>query len=290
MKPFKLLLTLLLATSCLADNQPIRNDTPTTLRDLAANLNVGSNYAVNKYGQLQCLAVVGDGGATSAYKLEDVASASGDAGVFVLGVRNDSITSLTNANGDYSAIATLSSGAVIGSIQSIWTGSSFQLAAIPEDAAASSGDVVYPMGAITQEPLTVDQNTNGDYANLKTDRAGRLITAPAGASETWQSCGTATASTADVAIKAAVASHRIYVTSITCSNSSATTASNINFKDATTVIAVGGVSSMAATASGAFFANFPVPLRGSVNTAFNFNTAVAVTSTICCATGYISTN
>ena len=106
---------------------------------------------------------------------------------------------------------------------------------------------------------------------------------------TWQGCGTATASTSDVAIKAALTNAKIYVTSITCSSSAAATATNINFKDGSTVIAVGGVSQMAATADGAFSATFPVPLAVSKNTAFNFNTAVSTTSVICCGAGFIST-
>lgn len=64
----------------------------------------------------------------------------------------------------------------------------------------------------------------------------------------------------------------------------------LNFKDGSTVMAVGGVSQMATTAGGSFTAVFPVPLRGSVNTALNFNTAVSVTSVICCAAGFTSAN
>lgn len=106
--------------------------------------------------------------------------------------------------------------------------------------------------------------------------------------ELWSGCGTATASTSNVAIKAAVASGYIYVTSITCASSSASTATNINFKDGTSVIAVGGVSQMATASNGCFSASFTVPLKLTKNTAFNFNTDVSVTSVICCANGYVS--
>lgn len=128
-------------------------------------------------------------------------------------------------------------------------------------------------------------SVGGRYA---ADVAGRPITTLAEAEFTWQSCGTATGSTADVAIKAAVPLNRIYVTAVTCSSSDADNATNLNFKDATTVIAVGGVSQMATASDGAFTAYFNPPLRGTVNAAFNFNTAAATTLVICCGVGYIS--
>jgi hypothetical protein len=134
-------------------------------------------------------------------------------------------------------------------------------------------------------------NTAGNVCPASTDISGRILTLPgAPASKSWQACGTSTASTADVAIKAAVASNRIYVTSLTCKNTSATTATTIDFKDATTVIAVGGISQVLAGAAGTFDATFPTPLRGTANTAFNFAANVAVTSLTCCAAGYISIN
>lgn len=105
--------------------------------------------------------------------------------------------------------------------------------------------------------------------------------------EDWQACGTSTASTSDIPIKAALTNAFIYVTSITCASSDADNASNINFKDGTTVIAVGGVNQMATTSAGTFVANFLTPLRTSKNSAFNFNAAVSTSSIICCATGYV---
>lgn len=129
----------------------------------------------------------------------------------------------------------------------------------------------------------------GQFGPAAVDTKGNIFAVIASPGDTWQSCGTATASTANVAIKAAVASNIIYVTSITCSSSDADNATNINFKDGTTVIAVGGVNQMATTSAGTFAATFPTPLKGTVNTALNFNTAVSTSSVICCAAGYIST-
>jgi len=106
--------------------------------------------------------------------------------------------------------------------------------------------------------------------------------------ELWSGCGTATASTANVAINAAVASGYIYVTSFSCASSDADNATNINFKDGTAVIAVGGVSQMATASNGCYSTSFTAPLRLSKNTALNFNTDVSTSSVVCCANGYVS--
>ena len=131
-----------------------------------------------------------------------------------------------------------------------------------------------------------------DYAHLNVDLDGRLATNPWGAdtSETGSNCATATASTADISLKAATVSTRIYVGSITCKNTSATVATSLDFKDGTTVLAVGGVSQMAAGASGSYVASFNPPLRGTVNTAFQFATNVSTSSVTCCISWFTSGN
>ena len=58
-------------------------------------------------------AVIAGTGATNLGKAEDAAHASGDTGVFILGVRNNALgTTFTSANGDYSPIAVNPQGAV----------------------------------------------------------------------------------------------------------------------------------------------------------------------------------
>lgn len=52
------------------------------------------------------------GGATSTVKLEDGAHTTGDAGTFILAVRNDANTSLTDTTGDYSPIAVDAAGRI----------------------------------------------------------------------------------------------------------------------------------------------------------------------------------
>ena len=267
----------------------VRNDSAsTTINDTNGAWGV---IAVDSKGQQFCsiTSEVPGTAATSLGKAEDAAHASGDTGIAIWGVRNDgAATTFDNASGDYSPLG-------VGPVGNLFvtplydSGTAGALSIIErEDNASGNSDAGAKILVVTQDPLTVDQNANGDYGFAKMDRAGRLITTQAPTGETWQGCGTATASTADVAIKAGVASNRIYVTSITCSNSSAAVASNLNFKDGSTIIAVGGVSQMATASPGSFTAVFPVPLKGTANTAFNFNTAVSVSSVVCCAQGYIS--
>lgn len=287
MKLLKYLLPILITASCFADSNPIRNDTPTQLRDLGSNLNVGANFAVNKYGQLQCVMVAGDGAATSAVHFEDTPFASGDAGVAMLAIRNDSFTS-QNANLDYGFINVNAAGNVYPDIQVGGQVSNTGGLLKQEDVAAGGGDAGVAVYAVREDALTVNTNTTNDYTPFKTDSLGRQITTYAPPGETWTACGTATATTGDVAIKAAVASNRIYVTSIVCKNTSATVATTLDFKDGTTIYAVGGIGQMAAAAPGSFNAVFPVPLRGTSATALNFATNVSVSSVTCCAAGYIS--
>jgi hypothetical protein len=144
--------------------------------------------------------------------------------------------------------------------------------------------------ARTSEPTAV---SNGASVFALADIFGRQVIAPYSLAElTWQSCGTATGVTSDVAIRAATASQRSYVTSITCKNSSTTVGPTLDFKDGANIIAVGGIAATSATGllTGTFGVTFPVPLRGSVNTAFNFATNTATTSVVCCANGYTAGN
>lgn len=160
-----------------------------------------------------------------------------------------------------------------------------------EDAVHTSGDASVAVVYVTEDPLTVSQNASGDYANPKTDRTGRTITSPyAPHGELWEACGTATAVTSDVAIKASVASNRIYTTSIACKNTSTTVGPTLDFKDGSTIISVGGITATSATGTlpGEYHHEFPVPLRGTSATAFNFATNTATTSVTCCGTGFIS--
>lgn len=102
MNLLKYVLSVLIATSAFAQAAPIRNDTPTQLRDLGSNLTVGRNFAVNKYGQLQCTLAAGDSPAAGPIKLEDSGHTSGDAGLQILGVTNTAaFFNRSGSQGDY---------------------------------------------------------------------------------------------------------------------------------------------------------------------------------------------
>jgi hypothetical protein len=330
---------------------PIRNDTPTALRDLGADLNVGRNFAVDQYGQTKIGSITPGTGATNLGKAEDAAHTTGDVGVMSLAIRNAAGSALAGTEGDYSSFSVNQFGSVIAGPSLTNMGSADITAGIlkAEDSAAASGDALVGVAGViqttlatpaaagdyaalamgsngqalvtglydvlntstdqiasrednpltsdgtaglkvlyqTQDPLTVDQGTNGDASFPKVDRAGRTITTLAPAGESFQACSAAATNTADTAIKAAVASNRIYVTNISCSNNSAVP-SQLSIKDGATVIAVGSVSALAV--QGAWTTTFPVPLRGTANTALNFAMTTTSTSTICCASGYISVN
>ena len=223
---------------------------------------------------------------------EDSAVTSGQAGILSLAVQNETQQTFSATVADAVNIGADRFGTVQISPQQFGaTAGSFLLGAVrTEDGPIADGQATMLSSFITQDPLSVDQGAAGDVAIPKVDRVGRQIFTMAPAGESFQSCGTATATTADVAIKAAVASNRMYVTAITCKNTAAATATSLDFKDGTTIISVGGISQMAAGAAGSFTATFPVPLRGTVNTALNFATNVSTSSVTCCASGYVSVN
>jgi len=257
---------------------------PTPLRALGSDSG-GGNWAL----AVNIDSNTNTSNATSILKLEDAAAASGDALVGVAGYYSATPQTALAGEGDYGLPKFNLGGALFVDVNYNAQVSTANGLLKLEDVATAGNDAgVAPLVKL-QTALSADAAAN-DWGTLKADLTGRLVTTQSVPEETWQSCGTATASTADVAIKAAVASNRIYVTNVTCSSSDADNATNINFKDGSTVIAVGGVNQMATTSAGTFTATFPVPLRGTSNTALNFNTAVLTSSVICCASGYISVN
>lgn len=76
---------------------------------------VGLNAGTNSIGKISDItaSVVPGTGTTNLGKAEDAASASGDTGVFVLGIRNDTVADETNANGDYTQVSTDIKGRVL---------------------------------------------------------------------------------------------------------------------------------------------------------------------------------
>ena len=107
--------------------------------------------------------------------LEDSAHVSGDAGIFVMGVRNDSDAVLTSADGDYSPIAVDQYGRVK-VLADLDVDFDYVYA---EDSAHTTGDLGSFGLAIRIDDLTVDNSallagTNGDYQGFAVNPTGEL--------------------------------------------------------------------------------------------------------------------
>lgn len=101
---------------------------------------------------------------------EDSAHVSGDIGSFALGVRNDTNTVLTSADGDYSPIAVDSAGRlkVVADFSAAFD---FVYA---EDSAHTTGDPGAYVLSVREDTLTTSTSASGDYQSMKTDAHGRM--------------------------------------------------------------------------------------------------------------------
>jgi len=113
---------------------------------------------------------------------EDSAHASGNDGSFILGVRNDSNTAMTSANGDYSPIAVNANGAVAindggNSITVDGTVTALSSATKKEDLQHTGGDDGFFVLAVrNDDAATVVTSADRDYSQISTDDRGRVIT------------------------------------------------------------------------------------------------------------------
>lgn len=200
---------------------------------------------------------------------------------------NAALTATVSGDGKLNFVACTTAGALI-------TSSSIPASATSiaknEDAVHASSDTgVYAL-SVYRSSVLQGAGTTGDYSSLITDIDGRLYVNSYGAapSEWFSSCSSTITGTARTSVKAAVASNRNYITSVSCKNTSAV-ASGMDFTDGGGIIlAVGNLT--AQSVGGSWSSPFPTPLRGSVNTDFSVTMNTTGTSTICCANGFISTN
>jgi len=100
---------------------------------------------------------------SDATKAEDAASASGDRGMFILGVRNDASATLTDTDGDYGAIQIDSAGRV-----------GIRASAV-EDNAAGNAFIGVPTLGVRNDARAGLTSTDGDFGGFAIDSAGRLI-------------------------------------------------------------------------------------------------------------------
>jgi hypothetical protein len=133
---------------------------------------------------------------------EDSAHSSGDIGAFVLGVRQDTLTSSTSADGDYAAFKVNSVGSLYthdtsanSSLSSIL--SELQAITFAEDSAHSSGDMGVMSLAVRNDSDSALAGTSGDYAPTQVDALGRVkVISRANVSNLQQQVGLSTSATA----------------------------------------------------------------------------------------------
>lgn len=182
-------------------------------------------------------------GATSFVKLEDVASADGDAGVACLAVRKNTAASTSGTDGDYQPLITNTTG-------HLWVDASGQTltvashavtnagtfavqAACAGDVASGSSDSGNPVkaGAVahTAAPTAV---TDGQRVNLIADKVGKLITVGAIRDLKGNQQTSVSNTTSETTIVTAVASTFLDVYGIILANTGAST-TKVSIRDDT---------------------------------------------------------
>ncbi|MHA1949698.1 MAG: hypothetical protein ACW987_07485, partial [Candidatus Thorarchaeota archaeon] len=106
-------------------------------------------------------------GGTTAYA-EDSVHTTGDSGNFVLGVRNDTLASLVDTDGDYAPFQVDALGALYVNVDSISLSSEYA-----EDSIHTTGDIGQFVLAVRNDAET-SLAADGDYTPLQTDATGRL--------------------------------------------------------------------------------------------------------------------
>lgn len=147
----------------------VRQDT------LAALVSADGDYspiAVNNVGQVKITAMA-SGSAGDVNKIEDTASATGHAGTSMLGVRQDNLTVLTDADGDYTNLTVNQFGQVRTTIRP--SGAAGDVAKL-EDSAHASGDGGLFILAVRNDGLnTALTNADSDYSPIAVNNAGAIF-------------------------------------------------------------------------------------------------------------------
>lgn len=227
---------------------------------------------------------------------EDAASAGGEEGLLMMGVRQDTIASSTSADGDFAYPKFNSVGALYTAVYSVPTdpfGANADAASatgsisaklrfiaatgIPVTGTVTVGGVAAHDAAISGNPirlagraLTADYTAvaAGDTADLITTLTGKLVTIPyANPNQSWSyaaASGGITNTTGVTAKAAAGAGVRNYITHVSVINGHATVDTDVQIRDGAsgTVLWRG----FAKAAGGGVSESFDPPLRGTANT------------------------
>lgn len=248
---------------------------------LPAGTNAIGKLAANSgvdIGDVDVLSVVPGFGATNLGKrLDDPAGAS-DTGVSVLVLRDDALSTLVPAETDYVNLRVNASGA-------LWTVLSGVLHDSP-DSADLSGPVKTGAKATTSL-LAQTPVAEADRTNLYAGSDGVLFMRPHTSLEDIIServTNTDGVSTNMAGAFAATASQRIYLTSISISNSSATFCT-VDIRDG---VAGAVLWTFPVPATGGVVFTFPVPLRFTANTALAYDVSAAITTVTISVSGFKS--
>lgn len=132
----------------------------------------------NNIGDVDVLSVVPGTGATNSGKAVDSAAGATDTGFAALAVRDDTLSTLTPADGDYTHLRVDSTGALHVRV------SAGGIAGKAEDAAHTDGDEGVVILAVRRDSAAVGSGTDGDYSTVNVDASGRLWSIAA-QSGTW---------------------------------------------------------------------------------------------------------
>jgi hypothetical protein len=167
-----------LATESLAALESLTTvSTVTTVSAVTAITNA-LPAGTNNIGDVDVLSVVPGTGATALGKAVDSAAGATDTGVAALFVRDDSLSALTPAEGDYVYGRVDANGAIHVRI------TAGGIAGKAEDAAHTDGDEGVVILGVRRDTAAVGSGTDGDYSTLNVDASGRLWSIAA-QSGTW---------------------------------------------------------------------------------------------------------
>ena len=166
-------------------------------------------------GDVDVTSIVPGVAATNLGKAEDAGHSSGDVGVAAMTVRANTATSLSGSDNDYQPLITDTNGrlhTLDANSAAIKTAVEIMDDWDATHASAAPADGAQVMGAAYSTALPTDVGADADAARLVTDRYGRLCTGlqPQAAKAILDNADTTTARE----IVAAVASRKIYVTSL----------------------------------------------------------------------------
>lgn len=190
--------------------------------------------------------------AGSIAKAEDAAHTTGDVGVQMLGVRNDSNTTLTDTDLDYSPIAVDLAGRL-----KLSTLSGLAVAGDVASDAVDSGNPIKTGGiARTSDITAVVQN---DRVESVYDITGKQVVLPFATPGNMVFGKTADLTTTSSATVITLSGSGLYITSLLVTNSHATVGTFVNVRNTNGSVVL--YTGYAAPAGGGFSCSFPSPLK-----------------------------